>query len=55
MTQNEEIRGNVQLTSKKTQEMRNRNICIKIALYISILALFGLIVVVVIVKLGRKK
>jgi hypothetical protein len=52
---NQEIKANAKLADKKTREMLNRNFCIKLALWITIILLFAANMGLLIWKIQKHK
>jgi hypothetical protein len=52
---NQEIKANAKMADKKTREMRNRNFCIKLTLWILIILLFAANMGILISKVLKHK
>lgn len=53
LLQNKEISGELSKVNKTTNEMNRRALCIKCALYLAAIALFGLLIVAIIVRINK--
>ena len=53
LVKNRNIKSEVKSAGKKTNEMRRRNICIKLLMYIVVVVLFVLILVLIITKITK--
>jgi hypothetical protein len=51
--QTDETKDQLKYTDKITEQMRRRNLCIKLALWISVLVLFAAVVASIIYKLAK--